>query len=616
MRHLGSVGILVWLAACGGGDSPSPRAHSPAQGDAEALPPAACVPAIAAVEEVSAPPDRTAFDVAATPRSIVVGAFGAAVASIDGGASWAPLPFWAKRVEADAAGYVALDTKGAVWLGDAEAARWHEASKGLNGLVVEHVARGGGISLAIAGGLAHHWSGEEWLPLEPTGTAPVERVATDGGSFLATDFTGLFTSTDGATWEKVPIDTAWAYRGLSVAGARRLASSFVLFARSDDGGLSWSIDEETHATIGVAEEILDDGPLTLAAGQKGVFSSADGGFTWSPVPGTGASATAVGLARHGESYLAASRGLYRNDGVDWRLEERLGTRYVRGLFAVGDALFVASLDPHAYRAIDDGQWEAMDVDPIVVAVEHGGSTFAVTSGIYGTDLVRSDDGGASWTALPPAAGTPSARMGSLLSLGETLLIGSTSTETSSPGIGVHYSNDGGLTWSQANGLPMWGYHDANTTTHPPVTLLFAVGEVAYAVLDGVGLYRSHDRGATWSLAASDESALDRVAVLSDGVAVLGTTRDEGRLLRIESGAIVTLEAEGLPDGYRVADLVADGPLLVASLVDDDGLYLSDDGGDTFTSHPFGDARAMALVDGALWVAVEGVGLRRISLSCE
>jgi hypothetical protein len=616
MRHFGSVGFLVGLAACNGGDSPSRHGHLPAQGDAEGLAPAACVPAIVAVEAVIAPPDRTAFDVAATSSSIVVGAFGTAVASIDGGASWAPLPFWAKRVEADATGYVVLDAKGAVWLGDAEAARWEEASKGLNSLVVEHVERGGGISIAIAGGLAHRWTGEAWLPLEPTGTAPVERVATDGSSFLATDFTGLFTSTDGASWEKVPIETAWAYRGLSVAGARRLASSFVLFARSDDDGLSWSIDEETHATIGVAEEILDQGPLTLAAGQKGVFSSADGGFTWSPVPGTSGSATAVGLARHGESYLAASRGLYRNDGADWRLEERLDARYVRGLFAAGDALFVVTPDPHAYRAIDDGHWEAMNVDPIIVAVDHGGATFAVTSGIYGTDLMRSDDGGANWTALPYAAGTPSARMGSLLSLGETLLIGSTSTGTSSPGIGVHYSNDGGLTWSQAPGLPMWGYHDANTTTHPPVTLLFAVDEVAYAALDGVGLYRSHDRGATWSLAASDESTLDRVAKLPDGVAVLGTTRGEGPLLRIESGAVVALEAEGLPDGFRVADLVADGPLLVASLVDDDGLYLSDDAGDTFTRHPLGDARAMALVDGALWVAVEGVGLRRLSLSCE
>src|SRR5690606_4944922 len=133
---------------------------------------------------VLAPIDRTASDVAATAQSIVANVLGGAVASTDGGATWTPLPFVAKRIEADATGYVAVDPTHTVWLGDADAQRWVEAREGLPALPVEHVARGGGVSLAIASGLAYRWSGAEWLPLAPTGEAPVERVATDGDAFL------------------------------------------------------------------------------------------------------------------------------------------------------------------------------------------------------------------------------------------------------------------------------------------------------------------------------------------------------------------------------------------------------------------------------------------------
>jgi len=123
---------------------------------------------------------------------------------------------------------------------------------------------------------------------------------------------------------------------------------------------------------------------------------------------------------------------------------------------------------------------AEPVKPAMVALAFDGDALLAA----GSDLLRSDDGGSSWTALPvPAA---------VLSL---------ATHPERPGRiiaglasgGVAVSEDGGRTWEgRSRGLAA-GKIDA-------VALAAGRPDMAYAAVRGDGLWKSEDAGQSWSLA--------------------------------------------------------------------------------------------------------------------
>ena len=123
---------------------------------------------------------------------------------------------------------------------------------------------------------------------------------------------------------------------------------------------------------------------------------------------------------------------------------------------------------------------AEPVKPAMVALAFDGDALLAA----GSDLLRSDDGGSSWTALPvPAA---------VLSL---------ATHPERPGRiiaglasgGVAVSEDGGRTWEgRSRGLTE-GKVDA-------VAIAAGQPDMIYASVQGDGLWKSEDAGQNWSLA--------------------------------------------------------------------------------------------------------------------
>lgn len=237
------------------------------------------------------------------------------------------------------------------------------------------------------------------------------------------------------------------------ADPNRLYLTFVRgMMHSTDGGMTWSQLRNSKADEGttlIAAAHRPGGPL-FAGGPGTLKRSADGGKTWQPItPTQGVDIRGLALdPTDGRRLYALVRGAgvvsTTDDGATWT--------------AAGGAL-----PPLAY-----GLW-AIAADPTVL----------VTTDRAAGGLLRSADGGATWSPLP-ASGT-SGEWRAILRGDAGLLFAVTAD-------GLFRSGDGGASWR---------------TLGPFKTLVTAAvapsdDQIIYAITPGqFNVYRSKDGGATW-----------------------------------------------------------------------------------------------------------------------
>jgi photosystem II stability/assembly factor-like uncharacterized protein len=207
-------------------------------------------------------------------------------------------------------------------------------------------------------------------------------------------------------------------------------------------------------------------------------------------------------------YAATGRGLYKtaDGGASWR---RVGT-------GLGDhSLLAVAVDPHSpstvfaatdtagvFRSFDGGEhWtdanhgmSAKFVGAISIHPTRDGEVYA---GAEAGRIFRSSDGGSSWSELSP----PTTRVAiTVLAMDEKRLYAGTNSE------GVYWSDDLGTTWGRpARRLSrgtVW-----NLMLEPVSGDLFA------GTHDG--LFRSTDRGATWSQANKGMRSWNVLAIAAD-----------------------------------------------------------------------------------------------------
>ncbi len=428
-------------------------------------------------------------------------------------------------------------------------------------------------SLLLAAPAAAQWSTESPLPthLEIWGVAAPSAgrvlLATDDDSF--DDGGALFESNDGgATWTQrdVPVDLGNALHGIAFLDDQFGWAWGNANYRTTDGGATWEPLPFLGSTYAMEFHTADFG---VASGNFGRFVSRDGGLTWAAAPDE---ISSFSFANDLEGLGAAATGLYRtSDGG-------LGFTLVQA----GDATAVAFLSPTVGLAIIDGSFaRSTDGGISWISGEEAlarSELLVLSAGVvlawgrsgtfpdYDDRILRSDDGGTSWTDLgEPIDPGPFA-------WSFTFARPSASTVVASDGAGkLHRSTDAGLTWQVAYATP--GPSIGFLSTASPAFVDDQTGYFGFA--EGL-VVKTTDGGASWQQISSGSGAsvlaLDRFA---NGDLVAAGER--GRIMTRASGGSTWLLRATLGDADLEAVQVI-GPQEVVAVDGAARVYRSADAG--------------------------------------
>ena len=336
----------------------------------------------------------------------------------------------------------------------------------------------------------------------------------------------LFKSTDsGATWNPVgPAGSGW---GLLVApfgsGETIILTHDHGFYISSDHGATWNLAVSGGSYAPAACDGVNlYAPVNAAAG---VYESTDGGSTWnlntSGIVASFWQAACVSSA----GYLAGHYGgVYRTTapGGDYLVsQEGIGNTFIHAVsYISGTGELFAGGEYHGlWKSTDAGQtwniinpgpanWTIYDIRPKSDLHYQGSVMYVATAG----GVYRSDDAGDSWAH----AGFPGTQVSSVAFDPEDPDRAWAGTATA----GVHYTTDGGQTWTAGSGLPF--------ALYPSIELMDLEGGGLRVLVSfqqmGTGVYFSDDGGASYSAASVPGSYHPGLSTLwgDDGMAYLST----------------------------------------------------------------------------------------------
>jgi hypothetical protein len=279
-----------------------------------------------------------------------------------------------------------------------------------------------------------------------------------------------------------------------------------------------------------------------------------------------------------------------------------------------DRVYAATLGEGLWRSDDGGRsferLSALDRELVwsvaVSASDVSDGVGAVYAGTQLTALFRSTDGGDTWEELTSVQEIPSLPEWSFPPAPDTHHLHQITLDHQDPDVivfgvelgGVYRSSDRGETWSRTSADP-----DPHTLrTHPTARGRMYEG-------GGTAFHESADGGASWTRnltgmpdeiryfysLAVDTGDPDNVIISGardpfsgHAVAVMGLPTWSS-LYRLEHGAWTEIR-EGLPDreGTAMGTLAAGAPGVFYYVVEDGDLYRSDDGGQSFRLIPYGD----------------------------
>ena len=330
------------------------------------------------------------------------------------------------------------------------------------------------------------------------------------------------------------------------------------------GGGAWSSLGPPGGDVFDAAVSTVDSNIALAGLAPGgsfggtLYRSTDGGNTWSEVPALdGTSVFDIEFAADGTAYLGTQASIWKSTdgGLSWAVLN-LG-------IGANDEVFDVALDPSNPSTLWAGIEDALGLQP--------------------ENIIRSTDGGATWTDRTPPHAAPLSGRGVAVDPGDSNTVIAVFGGDFGGGE-VWVSTDGGDSWmDRSAGLPG---NPMNAVVYDGTRLLVGGGLLFGSQL--VGLYESTDLGATWTplhdgtwpILVVEDIAVDpsdsaRIFVAIDGGGVNRTT-DGGATWEISIGGTAALAGRSL----RLAPGNPSELFLGTSSL---AVFRSTDGGDTFAS---------------------------------
>ncbi|HEV3076086.1 MAG TPA: hypothetical protein VHB47_16825 [Thermoanaerobaculia bacterium] len=349
------------------------------------------------------------------------------------------------------------------------------------------------------------------------------------GTVYAGTATGINKTIDGgATWAPAQNGIPGGFSVIALAIAP--SSPRTLYAatgvgnaaiyKTTDGGRSWALAAPGPVATTLAVE-PSNSAIVYAGTGGGAFKSTDGGRTWKPsghgVPSFAVTALAIVPSTPRILYAATDGGLYKSSDA--------GARWTPVQGPWDPPIFSLAIDPTAASTLyvsassqpgsTVGVWKSVDGGaswaPSFQGLDGLGiSSFAIDplapATLYAQidlgPLLTSVDGGATWSAASGLTGG----IGSLVQDPSTpsTLYATGSACGGSPALGLCRSLDGGTTWSPIA-----------TPEYPNALAVDPSISADLYLASNAGLWRSTDRGATWTAATGDIAQAGLFGIATD-----------------------------------------------------------------------------------------------------
>ncbi|MFI5201280.1 MAG: hypothetical protein ACHQNE_02715, partial [Candidatus Kapaibacterium sp.] len=242
-----------------------------------------------------------------------------------------------------------------------------------------------------------------------------------------------------------------------------------------DYGYSWAPSSLQIPEISML--FASDGVVVVSGQFTGLYRSTDSGATWTPSNSGLNNAIPVCLSAIGQSFFLGSySGLFisTDRGQSWRLDGLLDTT-VYSLISYGSDTFAGTMYGFGQRAANSPNWVIADSGIIASSVS---ALFPLGSqllgGTYSYGIYSSSDNGSSWNAIPiPVTANGFATLGAA-----TFAAGAYS---------VYRSMDSGKTWTNSD----------TTSSYPYFMDIEAEGSHLFAASQTAGIFLSDDTGMSW-----------------------------------------------------------------------------------------------------------------------
>lgn len=390
---------------------------------------------------------------------------------------------------------------------------------------------------------------------------------------------------------------------------------------ADVSAIAASPVDPQHVYAGIAPDDSVGGTL---------YESTDGGATWAEVPAFhGTSVFAIAFAPDGHVYLGAQDGVHDSGdgGLTWNTEN-LG-------IGINNAVFALAIDPSDPLTLWAGITSALGGQPVnVMRSDDGGATWndmtpPAVSGVYsGTGIAVSPsssdtvvavfsgdfgggavfvtaDGGATWDDR--TGSLPANPMRAVAFAGNRLLVGGGQL-FGSEYVGLYASDDLGATWDSLS--DSWPLAVVSAIAVDPVD-----DQHLIVATDGAGVNTTGDGGTTWQTGVDGTAGVAALAVQfapDTNVDVYVGARSLGVLRSLDGGDSFTTSSDGISQLalYSIAANPLDTSEIAVAFqgLNNGGVYTSIDGGTTWFNEPVPGTRYSAVgfaPDGTLYAISSG-----------